>query len=299
MEKIIKNSSQSNKYEFKPFEMFQTLEKTPPKYSENLRESEHKPNYTEDSQYIFPPSKEPVNTLEPLFTRQQANAINHDSTPPKQHVEHHNHNEQPQQQVQQNNELVESLLKKIDDLSSNMIKMEMQMERQQNEFASRLNEERAQAKEVGAAEARAQLEAQYHEKIAQTERMIFSSIKKLDDISMTFESKLQEIEKDLTQTALHLASEVIKMEITDRSAQIATNMTTELLSKLKDATNIVIKVNSSDLSGLQSALSGNTKVKIEADEAVSKGGVIILSDAGNLDGQLSARFEKIKHEALS
>lgn len=298
MEKIIKNSSQSNKYEFKPFEMFQTLEKTPPKYSENLRESEHKPNYTEDSQYIFPPSKAPINTLEPLFARQQADAINHDNTP-KQHVEHHVSNEQPQQQVQQNNELVESLLKKIDDLSSNMIKMEMQMERQQNEFTARLNDERAQAKEVGASEARAQLEAQYNDKIAQTERMIFSSIKKLDDVSLIFETKLQEIEKDLTQTALHLASEVIKMEVTDKSAQIATNMTTELLAKLKDATNIVIKVNGSDLSGLQSALSGNTKVKIEADEAVSKGGVIILSDAGNLDGQLSARFEKIKHEALS
>ncbi|MEY4504085.1 MAG: hypothetical protein RL154_378, partial [Pseudomonadota bacterium] len=44
MEKILKNMGTTDKYQFKPFDMFQTLESREPKYSENLRESQYKPN---------------------------------------------------------------------------------------------------------------------------------------------------------------------------------------------------------------------------------------------------------------
>ena len=35
-------------------------------------------------------------------------------------------------------------------------------------------------------------------------------------------------------------------------------------------------------------------MKLSSDEAVSAGGVIVLSDIGNIDGSVMARFEKIK-----
>ena len=41
------------------------------------------------------------------------------------------------------------------------------------------------------------------------------------------------------------------------------------------------------------------RVEIVADSAVSNGGVIAISDAGNVDAQISKRFERVKKTVLS
>jgi len=40
-------------------------------------------------------------------------------------------------------------------------------------------------------------------------------------------------------------------------------------------------------------------VNVVADSAVSEGGVVVISDAGNIDAQISKRFQRVKKAALS
>jgi hypothetical protein len=107
MEKILKNTGATNKYQFKPFDTFETHEVLNPKYTENLQESQQssngltQPAFAGARQVTSAQNSNNNNTMQPIV--QEAN------TPL-----------QPQQ-----NELIENLLKKIDELSTNMIKMEI------------------------------------------------------------------------------------------------------------------------------------------------------------------------------
>jgi len=40
-------------------------------------------------------------------------------------------------------------------------------------------------------------------------------------------------------------------------------------------------------------------ITVLADSAVNEGGVVVISDAGNIDAQISKRFERVKKAALS
>jgi flagellar assembly protein FliH len=192
----------------------------------------------------------------------------------------------------------ETLLKKIDELSTSLIKMEMQMERQQVDFNTRLEEEKKRAYDDGFSAATTELDVSYRAKCDENDRMLSSSIKKLEESSSSFGTKLTEIEAELAKTAVSIAEQVIKKEIGENSSKVALALVRELLSKLKDASKIKVKVNKMDADYLKQTLASETKVYIEADDAIQRGGVIVLSDIGNLDGNISSRLLKVKEDLL-
>jgi len=208
-----------------------------------------------------------------------------------QPVAHDNRHEISQKQV-------ETLLGKIEELSSGMIKMEMQMEKQQADFTSRLEEEKKRAYDDGFNAATAEFETTYKNKSDESDKALGSSVKKLDEIAANYELKLNEIEKELAKTSISIAEQVIKKEVTENSSKIALSLVKELLSKLKEASKIKIKANKVDAAYLKKALATLSKVVVEEDDAVQKGGVIALSDIGNLDGNIYARLLKIKEDLL-
>ncbi len=193
---------------------------------------------------------------------------------------------------------VETLLKKIDELSSSLIKMEMQMERQQADFNARLEEEKKRAYDDGFSAATNELDASYKAKCEDNDRMLLSSVKKLEEVSGSFASKLSEIESELAKTAISIAEQVIKKEVGENSSKVALSLAKELLGKLKDASKIRVKVNKSDAEYLRRALESETKIVIEEDDAIQRGGVVVLSDIGNLDGNINSRFLKVKEDLL-
>ena len=109
---------------------------------------------------------------------------------------------------------------------------------------------------------------------------------------------LEDLEKELSAISVDIAKEVILSEVSENSQKIALGLTKELLNSIMDATNIKIKVNPSDYLFLKEQLSENTKVEILADSAVSLGGVVIVSDSGNLDGTIMARYKNLKQSVL-
>lgn len=193
---------------------------------------------------------------------------------------------------------IETFLQKIDELSSSLVKMEMQMERQQNDFDTRLEEERRRSYDDGYNGAKSELEALYDAKISEGERLFTSTVQKLEQTVTDYSSTMSDVEKDLPKTAVSIAEQVIAKEIAENSSRVAFALTKELLSALKGASKIKIKANRQDVSYLRAAIKDNQKITIEEDEAIQKGGVIVLSDIGNLDGNINSRLAKVKEDLL-
>jgi len=74
-------------------------------------------------------------------------------------------------------------------------------------------------------------------------------------------------------------------------------LTKELLNDIKEATQIEIKVNPLDYDYVKDHLNLD-KIKVSPDNAISVGGVVILSDAGNIEAEIHKRFEAIKNHIL-
>lgn len=200
------------------------------------------------------------------------------------------------QQIQQAGEssFIEELLKKTDELSSNIIKLQMQIENQESEFAKRLEAEISRAKEDGKNEGIAQANAANEAKINELEARFNTSAAKLDEQYVKFDEFLKKIEEELGQTAIKIAKEVIDKEISTSSNQIAHHLASSLIKELSNVKNIEIRVNPEDSEYIKEQFSKNEHVKISADDAISKGGVVIISDGGNIDATMQTRLEKLK-----
>ncbi|WP_148798737.1 flagellar assembly protein FliH [Campylobacter concisus] len=199
-------------------------------------------------------------------------------------------------QIQQAGEssFVEELLKKTDELSSNIIKLQMQIENQESEFAKRLDTEISRAKEDGKNEGIAQANAANEARINELEARFSTSAAKLEEQYVKFDEFLKKIEEELGQTAIKIAKEVIDKEISTSSNQIAHHLASSLIKELSNVKNIEIRVNPEDSEYIKEQFSKNEHVKISADDAISKGGVVIISDGGNIDATMQTRLEKLK-----
>ena len=189
---------------------------------------------------------------------------------------------------------VEELLKKTDELSSNIIKLQMQIENQESEFAKRLEAEIARAKEDGKNEGITQTNAANEAKIKELEAKFSASAAKLDEQYVKFDEFLKKSEEELGQTAIKIAKEVIEKEVSSASSQIAHHLANSLIKELSDVKNIEIRVNPEDSDYLKEQFSKNERVKVSADDAISKGGVVIISEGGNIDATMQTRLEKLK-----
>ena len=170
----------------------------------------------------------------------------------------------------------------------------MQIENQESEFAKRLEAEISRAKEDGKNEGIAQTNAANEAKIKELEAKFSASAAKLDEQYAKFDEFLKKSEDELGQTAIKIAKEVIEKEVSSASSQIAHHLANSLIKELSDVKNIEIRVNPEDSEYLKEQFSKNERVKVSADDAISKGGVVIISEGGNIDATMQTRLEKLK-----
>jgi flagellar assembly protein FliH len=107
------------------------------------------------------------------------------------------------------------------------------------------------------------------------------------------QSLLDNLENELVKTSIDIAHEVIKVTLDDRAQQVALGLSKELVKELQNASDITIKVNPMDVDFIRNNIN-NDKIIIENDIAVARGGVVVLSSLGNIDGSIKERFAKVK-----
>lgn len=220
------------------------------------------------------------------------------------HEIHHTLSEEPVVERRRENgnsskdELIESLLKKADEMSSNVIKMQMRLESMQEEHAAALDEAKRAGYEEGVEAGIAQEQAKHSNQSAQSHEQLSQSVKTLEHAAAEFVVALESIQKELTHTALEIAKEVIGIETGEHSSKIAAKLANDLIEELKDASKITLRVNPADHGFISEKVGSLTHVEVLSDRAISPGGVVAISDAGNIDSEIKKRYERLKRSLL-
>lgn len=195
--------------------------------------------------------------------------------------------------------LIESLMKKTDDMSSNFIKLQMKLEAKEEEYKLELEKAKEEAFNEGMQAGKAKAIEDGDVDISDAIKQFASSVKKLEDSSNDFKTALDGVKGELVTAALDIAKEVVGVELSKNSAEVAKTLADELIKELQSASKVTLKVNPKDHGLLSEQLGSLENVEIVSDSAINQGGVIAISDAGNIDAEISKRFERIKKTVLS
>ncbi|WP_456453310.1 flagellar assembly protein FliH [Hydrogenimonas sp.] len=188
----------------------------------------------------------------------------------------------------------EELLKRIDELSTELVKTQMLLEKREAEFAERLEATRAEGYDEGVEAGRSSCAEEVAREMEPLKARLAASIEALEESRQLFLKKVDSIEEELIETALDLAKQVVVKEIERDSKEVALRLARLLLTEVKEAAQVTLKVSPEDADYLRAHLGGESHLSIVADPAVAPGGVVVLSDIGNIDGEIMHRFERIK-----
>jgi len=194
--------------------------------------------------------------------------------------------------------LIESLMKKTDEMSSNFIKLQMKLEQKEEEFEQKLKKAKEEAFAEGVEAGKAQAKQEMDQHLSQSLELYVNSAKKLDASAQEFTNALENIKDELVGAAIDIAQEVIRIELSEHSQDVVKVLSEELIKELQSASKITLKINPKDFALISAELAKLANVEVVADNAISEGGVIVMSDAGNIDAQISKRFERVKKAAL-
>ncbi len=195
--------------------------------------------------------------------------------------------------------LIESLMQKTDEMSSNFIKLQMKLEDKEQEYKKQLQETKEEAFNAGIEEGIKKVAEDKESDAANGLAQFSSSVATLEQSAKDFEKALEGIKDGLITAALDIAQEVVSAEVSQNSQDIAKVLGDGLIEELQGATKITLKVNPKDHGKISQHVGTMDHITVVSDGAVSEGGVIAISDVGNIDAQISKRFERVKRAALS
>jgi flagellar assembly protein FliH len=195
--------------------------------------------------------------------------------------------------------LIESLMKKTDEMSSNFIKLQMKLEDKELEHEAELKRVKEEAFNEGIKEGKVQASKEGDTSYKNGLSQFSASITSLEKSAKDYEIALEGIKSQLVTAAIDISKEVIDIEVSQSSQKIAKVLSDELIKELQSASKITLKVNPKDHGPLSEHVGSLKHIEVVSDSAVSVGGVIAISDAGNIDAQISKRFERVKRAALS
>ncbi len=201
----------------------------------------------------------------------------------------------PQQTEGQENRLTsderEALMEKIDQLTSDVVRLQMEQEKMQQAHEEALEAAKEETYERGKQEAIETFQQEQREEFETLKSQLIRSITLLDEQKHAFEQALTELEEELLESACFIARKVILKEVDKHSAEIAAHIAKFLLKNIKESSEVTLKVNPEDFGFVSSQLK-ETLIKIESDEAIQKGGIVIVGGEENIDGNILTRYKQ-------
>ncbi|WP_297812973.1 flagellar assembly protein FliH [uncultured Helicobacter sp.] len=195
-------------------------------------------------------------------------------------------------------EVIDKILQKSDALAESLQKLQEQFDKQEKEIGEKVNAAKSEAKEQGINEGYQKAKQELESQINSQKELYGLSIQRIDNNIAESKNHILSLEKELSSIALDIAREVIAAEVSANSAKIASSLARTLLQDLSQNTQVTLKVFPGDLEELKESLKDLNYVVLESDQAIAKGGVVILSSEGNIDGDIFMRFETLKKSIL-
>ncbi len=191
-------------------------------------------------------------------------------------------------------DFIAELLEKSDKMSSELVKLQMQIEEGQKEFEQRIAKTKEESYAKGLEDGYNKAKKEYETEFETLKKQYTDSVSKLDEATGKCKDYMDSLKSELADVSLEIAKEVIAKEVSGDSKEIALALAKKLLEDIKDANKIEIKVNPKDFEFLKRSFSDMQHITVSSDEAINEGGVILISDIGNIDGDIKTRIEKAK-----
>lgn len=137
------------------------------------------------------------------------------------------------------------------------------------------------------------------EKIASFQAMLTGAIEELSHIQKQIR---RDTEKEVVELALVVAERIVRQELSS-NRQAIVGVVREALQKVEHQQAVVIKINPAEIQFLDpSQLSftdtagqtNNIRIRIEADETITRGGCFIETESGDVDARIETQIDIIK-----
>jgi flagellar assembly protein FliH len=125
------------------------------------------------------------------------------------------------------------------------------------------------------------------------DQQVVQALKDLKNYANFFEQATFQLESKILKTSMSIAQKIIGVEVGEQSANIAKVTIENILTKIKTASQITIHLNPKDYTVLKDELNLEDFIKLQEDQNVAAGGVVIASDLGNFDGNIEAKVQTI------
>lgn len=190
-----------------------------------------------------------------------------------------------------NSEEFSKILEKVDILTSEIVTLQMEIENQKKSHKEELDIKIKESFDEGKKEGIKETNETFQNDNDELKSQLIRSITILQEQKNTLDDMFKNIEEDLIESSILIAKKVIKKEIETDSKKVVISIASALIETLKSATEITLKVNKNDFQDISEHFNSDSIMIIE-DEAVSRGGVIILSNSTNIDGTITTRLDK-------
>lgn len=131
-------------------------------------------------------------------------------------------------------------------------------------------------------------------------RRLAQTIEELADLRRTM---IRQTERQMVQLSLAIAKRILRREVVlDR--ELTMTMARVALERLGDATAVTVRLNPADFEATfrrHDDLQTHTgaRVSVVADAAISRGGCLVQSDFGYVDGSVDAQFQELARALLT
>lgn len=191
-----------------------------------------------------------------------------------------------------NNVIYETILQRTEEVSKNLAKAQEEFSSREEEYERKLKEVEDRAYANGKADALNEQNSRREEEHKELLELYKRTILKIEELDNKFKEDLNSLEQELSSVAINIANKVIDKEVSLDSASIAYNLAKNLISEIKNASNITIKLSPKDYISLSDSFKDINEVEITEDTSIKDGGVIINSNLGTIDGTIFSRYNK-------
>lgn len=162
-------------------------------------------------------------------------------------------------------------------------------------FRNQLEEHHKRGYEEGYQQASNDLERDYSSKLYRKYEEVYNVLQSHDEHLLELERLF---EKVVIQTAFELSEKILKREIENKT--IINENIKIAISKIIGANEVRLKLNPQDLNEMSEAsknlihTSSFHKISIEGEARIERGGCLIETEIGNVDGRISTQLKELK-----
>lgn len=135
---------------------------------------------------------------------------------------------------------------------------------------------------------------------ARVQAMLGRLAQTIDDLAQVRREMIRQTERQMVQLALAVAKRIVRREIA-LDHDLTRTMARLALERLGDSTAVTVRLHPDDLAAIGGVGADwdRPHVKVVADRDVARGGCLVESDFGCVDGSVEAQFQEIARALLA